>query len=269
MTAPTPVPASDPTPAPGSSTPPSGGTPNPATPPAGPWRVPETDPRPWARGKTTEEVLGITEALYDVAQKFNQQQAVPPAPPAQPQWGINDEDYLTGKQAKELADRMMAQMNQHYAQAPNPALEIAASNCLAIVQGRHAADFGRYGPEIQTYLARVPKNAWTVDNLEEVVNLVRSKHLDDLAAERAQQLVANMAPTIRPNGGVGSPAASNATPQSVYDREDIPAAWKERARKANLTDRQINDYCTANDITVEQFVAQFKAPLSDAVGSHV
>lgn len=229
------------------STPP--GTTAPASPVAAePWRAGANAPR-WAQGKSAEEILGIADALLQAAPA-----PAPAAPVAPPQPTFDDNDYLTGAQVKQY---IAAQQNN------NGAVELAASANLGLLRSQYASDFNKYGHEITAKLSGVPKNLWTLDNLETVVKLVRADHLDEIAQERATQLAANMPGTIRSTGaGSDFPAVNRET---SLESEKIPAEWKRRAAAANVTERIVDEFCRANDITPAEFYKQFDTPMTRIV----
>jgi hypothetical protein len=180
----------------------------------------------------------------------------PAAPQTPTAFGLSDDDYVTGKDVKalmkDIADR---QVNP----AVGGALEMAASANFGLTQQKFAKDFQNYGPEIIARLASVPKNMWTIDNLETVVKLVRSDHIEDIARERATEMASSMEPTIRSTGG-GSAASVPIQPEHSLESEKIPTEWKERAARVGLTDRDVREFCAANNMTPEEFYKQFDTP---------
>lgn len=237
------------------STPP--GTPSPSPTAPTEWRAPENAPS-WARGKSASEILNIADGLVNAFPS-----PTPPAPsaPTAPTRApsefdaIGDDDYITGAQFKDMVRRGAAPAAD--------AMELASSANLSIVRSQYARDFDKYGPEITAKLAQVPRNLWTLDNLSTVVRLVRSDHLDEIAHERATQLAADMAPTIR-SGGSPSSSAPVVREHSL-ESEKIPAAWKQRALSAGITERVVEEFCRANDITPETFYKQFDVPMNRIV----
>lgn len=208
-------------------------------------------------GMTAEQVLGIATATTDMLQSGG---AVPqpPAPAAPPRFAddVGDDEYLTG-----------AQMRRALASRPafdDTAVNLAADANLGNVRRDYADDFRRYGPEIDALIARVPANLRTLDNLQRCVKMVRSDHVDEIAAERAQQLASTIAPTLRPTGG-GAPPAPVSREHSM-ESETIPEAWKSRARAANITEDTVLEFCRANGMTPAAFYKQFDTPMNNIVG---
>lgn len=235
-----------------SSTPPGGIATAPTPPATAPeWRAGETAPA-WARGKTPEEILGIAQRLVDAG--LSVQETRPAAASATPtvtaSSNVGDDDFVTGRDLRAAAASIQPNLNDGIA--------LAASGNLRLIQREYAKEFQRYGAEISAMLATVPKNIWTLDNLERVVKLVKSDHLDDLARERAQEIVNAMEPTIRSTGVGGSVSVPD--PKTSLASEQIPTEWKERAARAGITEKVVQEFCVANEMTPEAFYKQFATP---------
>lgn len=196
---------------------------------------------------TAEQVLGIAQTATDLLDR--PAPVAPAAPVAPTAFDLADDDYMTGAQVK----RWMSE------RAPDTtAIQLAADANLGIVQQQFAADFTRYGAEINALVARIPSNLRTIDNLRQAVRMVRSDHVDEIAAERAQQLASTMAPALRPTGG-GAPLTPVSREHSL-ESETIPPEWKERARAAKITEDTVVEFCRANGMTPAQFYKQFDTP---------
>lgn len=246
MTAPAPTPDllnGTPTP---SSTPP--GT-SPGAPSAESWRAPASAGR--FAGKTAEEVLGIAAALTDIVERGAQ----PPAPPAPlPADDIADDEYVSGAQVKRLLQSRPVD---------DTPVRLAADANLSITRQRFARDFERYGSEIDAKLRTIPHNLRTLDNLETVVKLVRSDHLDEIVSEEATRRASEMAPALR-SSGAAAPGAP-VTREYSLESDKIDPEWKRRALESGITERVVEDFCRANDMPVEAFYKQFEKPLSAIV----
>lgn len=256
------------TPAP-SSTPPSSADGSPPVPPPAPpatptpWRAPETAPA-WARGKNPEEILGIANQMYGVLERFNQQNVVPqptpaPAPaPAQPQYGLPADDFVTGDVVRQYVDQT--------AQAFQPMLQqtLAAQAAMAhsFARQQHQDAFTRFGPEIEAELARLPVGLRTLDNITTIVDVVRGRHVNELAEEKARELAAQLGPTLRSNGGV--PVGAPSSPSLTLQNTTVPEEWRQKALRAGLDDATIADFARANNMTVERFYQQFNGGLIQA-----
>ena len=141
-----------------------------------------------------------------------------------------------------------------------------ASTALAIAKRDNPVEFAKYGPEIMAELAKVPRYGWTLDNIEIVVTLIKGRHRDEYAREQAQHLIATMEPTIRPTGGGSGPVSASNVAGNPFDNERVPADWRQRAKQTGINERTIQEFCTANDMTPEDFWKQFeRSPMQPIV----
>lgn len=202
---------------------------------------------------SAEQVLGIATAVTDM----RAEPAPAPAPPPPVAADVADDEYMTGRDFRRALDAQRA--------APDTtAVSLAADANLSIVRSNQAAYFAKYGTEINALIDRVPANLRTIDNLTRCVKMVASDHVDEIAAERAQQLASTIAPTLRPTGGGAAPAS--VTREHSLESETIPEAWKNRARAANITEETVSEFCRANGMTPAAFYKQFDTPMNNIVG---
>lgn len=232
----------------------------------------------WARGKTAAEVLGIANNATGALQTFIRtgqppQTPQPPAayqPPAwetQPrnpqngQWtpqGIDPDQPLTWAQVQQLAPQLVQQSMQPQMQA---IAQNTASLAYDTVVREESKAFTKYGPEINALLARIPRETWTIDTVRTAVRIVKAEHIDDLARERAEQIVHDQFPTLRSNGGApGNPTAPRTTPGSIYD-ESIPQDYRDVFTKAGVTQEIAQSFCEANGMSMQQYVDMLKKPV--------
>lgn len=197
---------------------------------------------------TAEQILGIAQTATDMLSSVPA--AAPTVAPQPSVFDVGDDEYVSGAQLKRYFNERPA--------TDDVAIRLAGDASLGIVKQQFAQDFARYGPEIDALIARVPSNLRTIDNLQRVVKMIRSDHVDEIAAERAQQLAATMAPGLRPTGG-GAPLAPVSREHSL-ESEKIPPEWKERARAAKITEDTVAEFCRANDMTPIDFYKQFDSP---------
>lgn len=199
--------------------------------------------------------------MYGMLQQFNQQGVVqraaqPSAPDPAPSPGFRDDDYVMGAQVRDFAQQFANQSILPQLQATQ---RLAAQTNLAMVKREHADVFQKYGPEVETYLAGVPVDQWTLPTLEKVVKFVKSEHFDELleskAREKAQQLLQEAGPSgLRPSGAPGGgPSHQHNTQKFTLSDPDLPAPWRDRAEKAGLTELQIDSYCRATGTSREDF----------------
>lgn len=205
---------------------------------------------------TAEQILGVSQTLLETVER-----GAAPEPEPAPTSGSEfaefaDDEYVSGAQLKKVLARV--------GQPTGDALSLAASGNERIVRNAYAKDFEKYGNEINALIARVPANLRTVDNLEQCVRMVRSNHIDEIARERAEQMASEIGATIR-STGAGSPPPPVSREHSL-ESDKIPADWKARAAKAGITDRVVEDFCRANDMSPADFYKQFDKPLNHIVG---
>ena len=242
----------------------SGGADPSTTPKAEPFRFPDDPSVPaWARGKTAQEVLNTGDTAYRTLQSLTAQPAAAAAAPTEynaARDAIGADEYVTGK---DLAAARQSALN---AMTPTiqQALEISASNALSSVRERNKKYFERYGPEITSLLATIPKPQWTIDNLEKAVKFVLADHVDELARERSVQLASEMVPTMRPSGAGSAPSPASQEPS--LDSDKLPEVWRTQAKQVGIGERELWEFCRANDITPEEFFQQFGTTfVTDAV----
>jgi hypothetical protein len=199
-------------------------------------------------GRSAEEILGIAEAQAAMLSRPIQVQQ--PAP----QYGrfdmdIADDDYVDGKRLKQLVNRFANNTQS----VDYGARQQAAGALLATVEMRRADDFRRWGMEIRQELVKLDPGNWTLDNLNIVVDIVKSRHIDELAAEKAQRLVSESHPTIRSgSGGTGSGVPYK---QQTMDSEGVPREWTQAAKAAGISEQQIWEFCQAAGISEQQYYA--------------
>jgi hypothetical protein len=244
----------DPTPTPttASSAPPG----TPATPPPAEYRYPTDSGPEWARGRTASEVLGITTQAVDALSRFNQ---APQAIQQQPQYQqqaqepIRDEDFVDGRTFRSGLNAAA----QSFAPYLQQSVDLAASNSRAFAESQFQSEFKKYGPEIEAELAKLPRAAWTLDNIKTVVHFVRGKHVDEIVEERARQMIASGESSFR-SGGASGPPGSQTIQSNPLESEELPAEYRALLRKQNITRETVREFCRSNNMTEAQWVAMAK-----------
>lgn len=237
-----------------------------------PWTAPDNAPA-WARGKTSDEILGIANQLYGTLEQAVRGQGQPqqpqPAPaqqaPASP--AFDPDGYLTGRDFERVAPQYVQQYIQPQIQQ---SFEMMADVNLANAKREHPDIFAKYGPEVLGYLSRLPKTGWTGQNLDMVVKLVKADHVDEMAREHATRLVAEMEPTLRSGGAGGANGVPISQPNADYTLASakIPTDWKERAAKVGLTENAVDEFCRANEMSRADFFRQFEQTAITEVTRH-
>jgi hypothetical protein len=213
-------------------------------------------PEPWRAGghsrfagRSAEEVLGIAETLASVAEKFNQPLPAPAPPVNRFDLDLPDDDYLTGKQVKNVLYQLASQrpVSDPVATARN------AKTSWELLQIKRPKEFKRWGREIYAEAQRLPVENWDVDNLSIIVDIVSGRHVHELAAEEAQRLVDESHPTIR--SGTGGSGGGPYTQQISVEAEGVPKAWATAAKAAGITEAEVREFCATVGITPEQYMA--------------
>lgn len=215
-------------------------------------RIPDTDPRPWARGKTYAEVLGLTDQAIVALQDVARQQVQAPVQQYQAPSLPDDGQIVDVKMMREYAQQI-----QQGAQDPTIRTQLAQLNYDRVAnESRYKEIFEKYPLEIANHLRQMPAPMWTLDNIRLVGNLVRGEHVDELADARATQKLQQMQGLpIRGNGlGTDNPQDSNG----------LPANYQEILTKVGVSMSQVDGFCAANGWTREKW---FKHYSKNAMGS--
>lgn len=199
-------------------------------------RIPDNDPRPWARGKTAAEILGIGDqtigALQQVA--YQQQQAQQVVPPVNPIAQMNKDDVVTVEMMQQYAQTLVPRDNRPGQQLAQLAYERVST------EPKYADVFARYPVEINNHLRQMPADLWTLDNIRLVGNLVRGEHIDELADAKAQQKLQGMQ---------GLPIRGNSLGSAQVDSDGLPANYQDTLSRIGASLSQVDGFCVANGWT--------------------
>lgn len=234
----------------GPTTPPNNGG---ASSPPSPYRIPEDHPDPRWRGKTVDEVLGITNQALAFVERTVAQPPAPMAPaPSAPSPAINPDDYLTGRDVQTIRQQVYQEMAPKFQAVAQTAAEVAQD----AVTRKFPEVFAKPGylMEYQQLLQNIPLEQRTVSNLEWAARLVRANHVDEIAEERAQAKLRDMPPTARATGG----GAQVTAPVDPFADPALPRDWLERAKEAGLTMKDIEAFCRKTGQTTDQYFADLK-----------
>ena len=235
-----------------SSSPPASGTPE--------FRFGTSSDVPeYARGKTAQEVLKITETLAQAVRTQN------PAPPPPPQYQPPQYPQPGNVPSLSLADEFLLRPEEAtkkvFAEQMAPALQGIqnmagqfASVQRTLASQQYATEFAKYGPEIDSLMANVPVEARTLENYEKVVTFIRGKYLNEFAELARQQNVARQTGLGERSGGSGQFGTPNPT---GVDFERLPQGMGKVAERAGLTEAQVVDFCKATGITPTQWMEQY------------
>lgn len=219
----------------------------------------------WARGKTKEEVLGITKSLVESFPRAGQQapSGAPPAhspPPASPM--LDPESYVTNRDMQAMRDAA----GQQFSGSVSRAVDLAADANYNQIKREYQKEFNRYLPEIHALLGTVAKDLWTIDNLKRVVKMVQVDHFDDYRSEMEAEVASKQEVTMRSMGSAGSLPVSQADKALSLESEKIPAEWKVRAQQKGISESTVQEFCRANEMSEIEFYKQFETPMNAIVG---
>jgi hypothetical protein len=220
------------------------------------------------QGKTPAEVTVLARQLADVAARSVQQPQY--QQPPQPQYGQPQNqqpapdpgDYVQYSALQNMGTQYLQQAGQLAQQYANPAIENMANMALDRVKERQQRAFAKYGPEIYPLLSRIPKTDWSIDNLTQAVDLVRSRHLDEEINDRAGVLAAQD-PALRSSGAPGSTAPTPSNPA-----DGLTDFQKDALRRRGLTPEVVAEFCAkkGGDMTPAKWYELYgKSAIGDAL----
>jgi len=217
------------------------------------WRAGDNAPS-WAKGKSPEEILGIAQQLYSFAETAVRQ-PTPVQPPPQRDWGqLRDDDYVDGATLRGAAQAL----NQQVGQGMQGLYQMQAESNLAQIKRDHRDAFSKWGPEIQVKLNQLPFHMWTPGNLDQVVRLVKADHIDDLATERARELVSQMDPTLRPTGSTGDLSGYQRQSTRLTESKELPADYRDLLKQKGIDENTLDEFCRATGQTRQQWFEMAK-----------
>jgi hypothetical protein len=204
---------------------------------------------------TKEQILGIAEGTAVVVEQQNQllQRFNQPVHHPQPNAFDLDRELPDGEYADNAKVKTIF---RHLANQPQPQDSRGAQALLGIIQIQRSDEFKRWRNEITAELSKLSMEHWTLDNLNVVVDIVKSRHIDDLAAEKAQRIVSESHPTIRSGSG-GSGSVTHTQPFSL-DSDKVPASWALAAKAAGITEAEVREFCEQTGQTVQQYMADLE-----------
>jgi hypothetical protein len=175
----------------------------------------------------------------------NRPAPTPPPAPATPA-AIGDDDVVTGREVKTLLQQMQQPVQQNFQGVYQ---NIAQMN-MAQARAQHPKLFEKYGPEIDNYIAHIPVEARTLDNIEQVVKIVRGNHVDEIARDRALEMVNQGDPTLRSNGSFGG-QNSNYSPAStgrMTESDELPAEYRQILKDKGISDETLREFFAMNNM---------------------
>lgn len=218
----------------------------------------------WAVGKTASEVLGLAVKQNEIISGMPQY-GTPPAP--QPVTGnekpwqqytqptgatsalpTDDEWVATPQKAFEKA--LEANVTTRFAPMFEGMAASIAQGARAQAAIVHQKEFSRWGPEIDNEVAKVPIGQRTVDLYRYAVDIVRGRHVDDIAEERVRERMAGLPGAERSTGG----ASGGVVTGGLLDWDKLPPMVKDKWQRAGVTEATIREDCAKWGLTPEKFL---------------
>ena len=206
------------------------------------WRAGSNYPA-WMQGKTADEIAQMTMQLGGAVERLAQQPTQWQQAPQTPIANLDDDAYVDGRSVKGYINQVAQQFGNQTNPMITQSMDMAASACLGQVEREYAAEFAKYRPEIMRELAGIPKSMWNLDNLRKVVKFVRADHVDDLAQERAQALLAQQSPTLRAGSGGHAPSGSQADARKF---DELPARYRQTMDRMGINWETVQEFCRTN-----------------------
>lgn len=220
------------------------------------WRVPMNDPRPWARGKTASELLALSDqmanAITTLAYQAPAQQAPAPAYAAPSVAPLDDDEIIDGKRMRQIVGAIVA--SQQPVQDDTTSFAVYQT-AMALARQSDPDAFQMYGPEIEAQVAQLPIKMRTLDNIRQIVRIVKADHVEELAERRARDLMGQQKLTVRTSGAASQ---YNGASASILESDELPAPYRDLLAKKGITETQVRDFCRANGMTVDQWFKQAK-----------
>lgn len=221
------------------------------------------------QGKTPAEVAQLTTSLYQQNLSYQQQPSAPAVPhqpaPQPPAASPPDPNLIYSDPAayqaqydayvRGLTQSVVQSQMQQYAPVVNQAAETARELSKL---GSHADVWRRWEPEIEMQMQGIPGHLRSKTLYDQAAQIVKANHLDELASERAQQMLAQNDPgTIRANGGVTLPpsTAEGDALDKAWD-EDLP--YFQGMKREGLSKADVRRFCTQTGQSVEDYVKSAK-----------
>jgi len=179
-------------------------------------------------------------------------QYAPPVPNTG--YGVPAEEYVRGADLERLAPRMVQdtmrpELDALYASNAQQALEQ--------VKREFPDAFAKYSPTIYGNLAGVDNRSRTVDNLRKVVKYSLADHLDEIVRD-ARRDSSPQEPALRSTGAAPILAPPSPSNDLSLKSERLPAEYREKLAKANITEATLDDYLRATGMTRGTFFKQFE-----------
>ena len=223
----------------------------------------------WAKGKSREEIVALSQQVFQqLPQLQNQQQAQPVAPQQQAPVPIGTPDpdlqYSDPAAYQQQQDAHQTALIQQQVQTMGQAALGPLYQNQAMVNRRmveqdseYSEVFSKFGHEIDAQVASVPFDQRTIDAYQWVANQVRGVHWKEFAYD-ARQTRGNDSPTV----SVGDQPIPGAEPTYRDPLDEFWAsdhAYVRAAKVEGLTKSDIRDQVGAMGLDVPSYIKAIQA----------
>jgi len=160
---------------------------------------------------------------------------------------IGDDDLLEGRSLKYLKSNV----DQRFGNLETAAMQLYSTNVdnlLSNAELRHPQVFEKWGKEIKEIVDEQRQNRIvSATDIQEAIERVRARHIDEIAEERAKQMLNNMPVTE----GIGE---SSVMGDGVDESQEIPEAWQAIFKEHGITNDMARRRCADSNISMKKYV---------------
>lgn len=224
------------------------------------WRYPANYAIEYLRGRTAEEGAQLSNALYQQLRQGQQppqpRAVAPPTPQHLTQPTADDYALDPGGATNRAIDYARATQFDPWMQQTAATQAQLARN---IVELREPDAFKRWGPEIDLTLQQLlpdPRGR-TPEALQIVVDVVRSRHVQELADDIVRTKMAAMPQTMRADGAAGAASSANVVGRIDFTNAGLPDEYRRKLAQYNVTPESLDEFlrdteCRTRGIPLQQ-----------------
>lgn len=238
----------------------------------------------WARGKTADELLQITNQLYDALQRGDTAPAPTNPAPSAPSPSHETTPNVSGipevdpnliysnpaEYHRQMEARTNALIESRLASAERTVSTPLASlaKAEAMRNPKRKLVWEKYAPEIETVMARVPESQrGRVDLWDEAAKIVAGEHFEELARAKAEELMRSGA-----SGSLATQAGSATLPNASSSRSPIAKLFDENHpaiegfKRDGISPSQVEAHAKARGHDLEAYANLLKSRASRKKG---
>jgi len=220
----------------------------------------------WAVGKTAQEVAAIAGQLHDAVRTGQPTAAAAPmaAAPAQPALQApavaraTQDEWIQDPVTAAAKDRAYDTATQ-FAPAVSQFATQLSGQARTLAQLQDPDAFKRWGPEIDMMVQQIEPQFRTVENIQKLVGIVKSNHIDELVTEGVSAKVEQMQQSggLRSDTGIAAGVAPNAVGRLDLDSAELPDNYRRVLSRYNITPETLDEYltkteCATRGLTLQQ-----------------